>query len=131
MNELCHKEERAILKVNYIIKEEAKEAVRESDALLVKKCIKEASLVKETCQSEEKQRLESAISSNDKKYNSYTWEEIESATSSFSDALKLGAGANGTVYMCTFHHTIAAVKILNSNEECGTEQFNQEVDCCS
>lgn len=138
LNELCHKEGRASLKESNIIKEEAKEAGRldmkrleasESDSLFVKKCIKEASLVKTTCKSEERQeRLESSIPSNDKKCNSYTWEEIESATSSFSDALKLGAGANGTVYKCTFHHTIAAVKILKSNEECGTEQFKQELE---
>ncbi|KAL0923326.1 hypothetical protein M5K25_007378 [Dendrobium thyrsiflorum] len=137
LNEKCHEEEKASLKENNIIKEEAKEAAglekkrleaSERDALFVKKCIKETSTVKATCKSEEKQKMEIASSSNDKKFKNYTWEEIESATSSLSDALKLGAGANGTVYKSTFDHTIAAVKILNSNEECGTKQFKQELE---
>ncbi|KAI0520185.1 hypothetical protein KFK09_007656 [Dendrobium nobile] len=137
LNEKCHEEERASLKENNIIKEETKEATglekkrleaSERDALFVKKCIKETSTVKATCKSEEEQRMEKASFSNDEKFKNYTWEEIESATSSLSDALKLGAGANGTVYKSTFDHTIAAVKILNSNEECGTKQFKQELE---
>ncbi|XP_020592192.1 U-box domain-containing protein 52-like [Phalaenopsis equestris] len=123
LNELSHDEERASLKENNSIKMEAK-----NFDLFAKKCIKEASMVKTTRKPEDKQTLERSISSNNKKYNNYTWEEIESATSSFSDALKLGTGANGTVYKCNFHHEIAAVKILNLNEECGTKQFKQEVE---
>ncbi|XP_020585004.1 U-box domain-containing protein 52-like [Phalaenopsis equestris] len=58
----------------------------------------------------------------------YTWEEIKSATSAFSDTLKIGMGAIGSVYKGTFHHTVAAVKILHSNEAHGNKQFKQELD---
>lgn len=75
----------------------------------------------------EKQRLEKALASNDEPYKKYTWEDIESATSSFSDSLAIGKGANGIVYKGSFHHTIAAVKVLHSNEGHGTKQFKQEV----
>ncbi|KAK8944413.1 U-box domain-containing protein 52 [Platanthera zijinensis] len=79
----------------------------------------------------EKRTLEKAPSINENHCNAYTWEEIESATSSFSQELKLGAGANGTVYKGTFTDTIAAVKILNSNEEYGTKQLKQELEILS
>nr|CAD1820636.1 unnamed protein product [Ananas comosus var. bracteatus] len=57
--------------------------------------------------------------------------EIQSATSSFSSALMIGRGANGTVYKGSFHHTIAAVKILHSNEGHGTKQLKQELEILS
>jgi hypothetical protein len=60
-------------------------------------------------------------------YNRYTWEEIQASTSSFSSALMIGKGSYGTVYKAKFHHTVAAVKVLNSSEGCGTEQLQQEV----
>ncbi|KAK8946234.1 U-box domain-containing protein 35 [Platanthera guangdongensis] len=81
--------------------------------------------------SQQKRTLVKAPSINENQCNAYTWEEIESATSSFSQELKLGAGANGTVYKGTFTDTIAAVKILNSNEEYGTKQLKQELEILS
>jgi len=51
-------------------------------------------------------------------YNRYTWEEIQASTSSFSSALMIGKGSYGTVYKAKFHHTVAAVKVLNSPEGC-------------
>ncbi|WVZ82679.1 hypothetical protein U9M48_029917 [Paspalum notatum var. saurae] len=60
-------------------------------------------------------------------YNRYTWEEIHASTSSFSDAFMIGKGSYGTVYKAKFHHTVAAVKLLNSPEGCGTQQLQQEV----
>ncbi|XP_008809455.2 U-box domain-containing protein 52-like isoform X1 [Phoenix dactylifera] len=79
----------------------------------------------------EKQRLEKALACNDEPYKKYTWEEIESATSSFSDCLTIGRGANGIVYKGSFHHTTAAVKVLHSNEGHGTMQFKQELEILS
>lgn len=73
-------------------------------------------------------RLGKAVSSNVEPFKMYTWEEIKSATSSFSDTLKIGMGANGSVYKGTFHHTVAAVKVLHSNEAHGNKQFKQELD---
>lgn len=75
----------------------------------------------------EKLMLEKALDSNGEQYTRYTWEEIQLATSSFSSAFMIGRGANGTVYKGSFHHTIAAVKILHSNEGHGTKQLKQEV----
>lgn len=60
-------------------------------------------------------------------YNRYTWEEIQASTSSFSSALMIGKGSYGTVYKAKFRHTVAAVKVLNSPEGCGTQQLQQEV----
>lgn len=75
----------------------------------------------------DKERLESVLSCGDDQYKRYTWEEIEAATSSLSDDLKIGSGANGTVYKATFHHTTAAVKVLHSDDVRGIKQFKQEV----
>ncbi|KAL6861543.1 hypothetical protein ACP4OV_017243 [Aristida adscensionis] len=61
-------------------------------------------------------------------YNRYTWEEIEASTSSFSADLMIGKGSYGTVYKAKFHHTVAAVKVLNSPEGCGTQQLQQELE---
>lgn len=61
-------------------------------------------------------------------YNRYTWEEIRASTSSFSSALMIGKGSYGTVYKAKFHHTVAAVKVLNSPEGCGTQQLQQELE---
>ncbi|KAH0451400.1 hypothetical protein IEQ34_018699 [Dendrobium chrysotoxum] len=76
----------------------------------------------------ENMRFEKAVSSNIEPFKKYTWEDIKSATSSFSDTLKIGMGAIGSVYKGTFHHTVAAVKVLHSNEAHGNKQFKQELD---
>lgn len=60
-------------------------------------------------------------------YQEFTWEEIVTATSSFSEDLKIGTGAYGDVYKCNLHHTIAAVKVLHSAESNLSKQFDQEV----
>ncbi|CAN6868685.1 unnamed protein product [Brassica oleracea] len=49
-------------------------------------------------------------------YQEFTWEEIKTATSSFSEDLKIGKGAYGAVYKCKLRHTAAAVKVLHSAE---------------
>lgn len=61
-------------------------------------------------------------------YNRYTWEEIQASTSSFSSALMIGKGSYGTVYKAKLRHTVAAVKVLNSPEGCGTQQLQQELE---
>uniref|UniRef100_A0A1D1ZGN6 RING-type E3 ubiquitin transferase n=1 Tax=Anthurium amnicola TaxID=1678845 RepID=A0A1D1ZGN6_9ARAE len=77
---------------------------------------------------EEKQRLEKALSDTDQQYRIFEWQDILSATSSFSHDLRLGGGANGTVYKGCFHHMKVAVKVLHSNEGHGTKQFKQELE---
>ena len=60
-------------------------------------------------------------------YNRYSWEQIQVATSSFSGDLVIGKGTYGTVYKAKFQHMVAAVKVLNSLEGCGSQQLQQEV----
>ncbi|XP_042399136.1 U-box domain-containing protein 35-like [Zingiber officinale] len=60
-------------------------------------------------------------------YLKYTWEEIVAATSSFSEANMVGVGANGKVYRGSFHHTVAAIKVLHSDAGYSVKQFKQEL----
>jgi len=75
----------------------------------------------------EKEKLEKAIAGSVQQYQEITWEEIVSGTLSFSEELKIGMGAYGTVYKCNLHHTTTAVKVLHSKEEKNSKQFQQEV----
>ncbi|KAI7749334.1 hypothetical protein M8C21_023669 [Ambrosia artemisiifolia] len=77
-------------------------------------------------ESREKEKLLNAITGASLHYQKFTWEEIVAACSSFSEDLKIGTGGNGTVYKSNFHHTIAAVKVLHSQEAHRTKQFQQE-----
>ncbi|CAD5171736.1 U-box domain-containing protein 35 isoform X1 [Musa acuminata AAA Group] len=79
----------------------------------------------------EKQSPEKELACSSEPYVKYTWEEIVAATLSFSDALKIGVGASGTVYWGSFHHTVGAIKVLNSNEGYTTRQFKQELEILS
>ncbi|CAN8253406.1 unnamed protein product [Cochlearia groenlandica] len=96
---------------------------------------------------EERERREAKIKSKEKakiqensivaprlpkiQYQEFTWEEITTATSSFSRDLKIGMGAYGDVYKCNLHHTIAAVKVLHSVESNLSKQFDQELEILS
>ncbi|KAL3837872.1 hypothetical protein ACJIZ3_022463 [Penstemon smallii] len=70
----------------------------------------------------EKESLDRALAGCFHQYRKFTWEEIVFATESFSENLKIGMGAYGTVYKCSFHHTTAAVKILHDKESRRVEQ---------
>jgi hypothetical protein len=70
------------------------------------------------------QKLEKLLEFGDKPYIIFTWEEMESATSSFSEAL--GSGANGTVYKGKIHQTTVAIKVLKSDSRI-TKHFEREV----
>lgn len=78
-------------------------------------------------ETKEKENLESVLNGSFNQYRHFTWEEIVSATSSFSDDLKIGSGTYGTVYKCIFQHTSAALKILHAKEDIVSKQFQQEV----
>ncbi|KAD7480357.1 hypothetical protein E3N88_03493 [Mikania micrantha] len=82
-------------------------------------------------ESREKQKLQNAITGASLHYQNFTWEEIVAACSSFSEDLKIGTGGNGTVYKSSFHHTLAAVKVLHSQEAHTTKQFQQELEVLS
>ncbi|KAJ0558765.1 putative protein kinase RLK-Pelle-RLCK-IXb family [Helianthus annuus] len=53
------------------------------------------------------------------------------ACSSFSEDLKIVTGGNGSVYKSSFHHTVAAVKVLHPQEAHRTKQFQQELELLS
>ncbi|XP_073130210.1 U-box domain-containing protein 35-like [Henckelia pumila] len=79
----------------------------------------------------EKENLENALIGSYQRYRKFSWEEIVSATSSFSENRKIGSGACGTVYKCSFHHTTGAVKVLHVEEATGRKLFQQELEILS
>ncbi|KAJ4950378.1 hypothetical protein NE237_027210 [Protea cynaroides] len=80
----------------------------------------------------EKRKLDKVpILGSDELCNTFRWEDVVSATSSFSDDLLLGRGAFGSVYKCKLHHTTTAVKVLHSKESHWTKQFLQELEILS
>lgn len=82
-------------------------------------------------EAKEKEKLENVLLGPLQQYQKFEWEEIVSATSSFSDNLKIGMGGYGIVYKCSLHHTIAAVKVLHSKEAHRNKQFQQELEILS
>ena len=112
-------------------KKEHEAAKRQAE--YVKECIRREAAVrleaeeKALQESKEKQKLQKAITGTSQKYENFTWDEIVAACSSFNEDLKIGTGGNGTVYKSSFHHTVAAVKVLHSQEAHRTKQFQQEV----
>ncbi|XP_004307786.1 PREDICTED: U-box domain-containing protein 35-like [Fragaria vesca subsp. vesca] len=79
----------------------------------------------------EKEKLENVLIGPVQQYQKFKWEEIVSATSSFSEDLRIGMGAYGTVYKSNFHYTTAAVKVLHSKGNHQTKQFLQELEILS
>lgn len=110
-------------------------AKREADYM--KECAeREAALKKEAeakawREAKEKEKLENALVGHLHQCQKFTWEEIVSATLSFSEDLRVGMGAYGTVYKCSLHHTTVAVKILHSKDTYRTKQFQQELEILS
>lgn len=103
------------------------------EAEIVKECAKREAMERKEAEiqvsreAKEKENLESILNGHFYQYRQYTWEEIISSTSSFSEDLKIGMGAYGTVYRCSFQHTTAAVKVLHAKEGSRVKQFEQEV----
>ncbi|KAL0304060.1 UNVERIFIED_CONTAM: U-box domain-containing protein 52 [Sesamum radiatum] len=128
------------------VKEEAKELARQEkerheaarrEAEFVKECAERETAerkdaeIRASRETKEKEKLESALNGSFYRYRQFTWDEIISATSSFSDNLKIGMGAYGAVYQCSFQHTTAAVKILHAKEASINKQFQQELEVLS
>uniref|UniRef100_A0A6P3YXZ7 RING-type E3 ubiquitin transferase n=1 Tax=Ziziphus jujuba TaxID=326968 RepID=A0A6P3YXZ7_ZIZJJ len=134
LKEINVKEERA---KELAIQEKEKHEAAEKEAQYVRECAeREASLRKEAemkamHDAKEKEKLENALLGPVQQYHRFTWEEIVSATSSFSEDLKIGMGGYGTVYKCNIHHTTAAVKVLHSKENHENKQFQQELEILS
>lgn len=134
MKEIIAKEEKAI-ELAKLEKEKYQDASREAEYL--KECAdREAAERKETelkaiLAAKEKEKLEDALSGSMPQYRKFTWDEIVSATSSFSEDLKIGMGAYGIVYKCSLYHTTVAVKVLKTNENRESKQFQQELEILS
>ncbi|KAL0734366.1 hypothetical protein Bca4012_010576 [Brassica carinata] len=91
---------------------------------------REAAEMKDKAKEKEKLR-DSSLVAPKLQYQEFTWEEIKTSTSSFSEDLKIGKGAYGAVYKCNLRHTIAAVKVLHSPESNLSKQFDQEIEILS
>ncbi|KAI4332810.1 hypothetical protein L6164_017689 [Bauhinia variegata] len=87
--------------------------------------------VKAARAAKDKEKLEDALTGSSPQYRKFEWDEIVSATSSFSEDLRIGMGAYGTVYKCSLFHTTVAVKVLNSAGNQKSKQFLQEVEILS
>ncbi|KAJ0042680.1 hypothetical protein Pint_18050 [Pistacia integerrima] len=139
-------EEAAKLKEIHLMEEKALESARlekeiyeaaKRDAEYVRECAEREVLQRREAElqalheAKEKEKFESALVGSVQQYQEFTWEEIASATSSFSENLKIGMGAYGTVYKCNLHHTIAAVKVLRSKGNHENKQFQQEIEILS
>lgn len=79
----------------------------------------------------EREKISNALVDQMQQYQIFTWEEIVSATSSFSESLRMGMGAYGTVYKCSLHHTNVAIKVLHSKESQNSKQCDQELEVLS
>ncbi|GMI76632.1 hypothetical protein like AT4G25160 [Hibiscus trionum] len=134
LKEISSKEEKA-KELARQEKEKSEAARREAEHM--KECAdREASLRREAemkayNEAKEKEKLENFLTGPVQQYQKFEWEEIVSATSSFSEDLRVGMGAYGTVYKGIFHHTAAAVKVLHSKESSRTKQFQQELEILS
>ncbi|XP_047153096.1 U-box domain-containing protein 52-like [Vigna umbellata] len=148
LNDLSKKRSEESIKMKEIIakEEKAKEFAKleiekyqdaSREAVYMKECAeREAVERKETEMkviraTKEKEKLEGALSGNILQYRKFTWAEIVSATSSFSEDLRIGMGAYGTVYKCNLYHTTVAVKVLNTNGNRESKQFQQELEILS
>lgn len=148
LNELSKRRSGESMKMKEIIAKEevAKELARQEiekyeaaarEASYLKECAeREASERKETelkaiRAAKEKDKLEDALSGSTPQYRKFTWDDIVSATSSFSEDLRIGMGAYGMVYKCTLHHTTVAVKVLHSAGISQSKQFQQELEILS
>ncbi|XP_010229350.1 U-box domain-containing protein 35 isoform X3 [Brachypodium distachyon] len=85
-------------------------------------------LIKASKVADQKSRLEELFVLHGNSYSTFTWEEIDNATSSFSESRKIGAGSNGTVYKGHLNHLDVAIKVLHSDDRSSTKHFNQELE---
>ncbi|XP_043707153.1 U-box domain-containing protein 35-like [Telopea speciosissima] len=148
LNDLSKRQMEEVVKLKEItsMEEETKELARQEkekheaarkEAEYIKKCAEREALKKKQVEIKanrdvrEKKKLEKALITPVQSYAIFTWEEIVSATSSFSDNLRIGMGAYGTVYKCSLNYTTAAVKVLHSKESQWTKQFEQELEILS
>ncbi|KAJ4803018.1 U-box domain-containing protein kinase family protein [Rhynchospora pubera] len=74
-----------------------------------------------------KQREDMLSSSSTGLNSKFSLQELEQATQSFSESLKIGEGGFGSVYKGSLRQTTVAIKVLHSQNLGGQAQFQQEV----
>ncbi|KAK2406470.1 U-box domain-containing protein [Trifolium repens] len=76
---------------------------------------------------EDRRRTLHDVVFNNVAYRRYDIKEIQVATNSFDNALKIGEGGYGPVFKAVLDHTIVAIKVLRPDLAHGERQFQQEV----
>ncbi|XP_019427285.1 PREDICTED: U-box domain-containing protein 35-like [Lupinus angustifolius] len=134
LKEIIAKEEMAKKLANY---QRRKYEAAEKEVKYLKECAEREATERKEVElkaihaAKKKVKLKDALSGSSPQYRKFTWDEIMSATSSFSDDLKIGMGAYGIVYKCSLYHTTVAVKVLHSCGNHKTKQFQQELEILS
>ena len=108
-------------------KDKMKEAEKVKELMMKEALHRREAEIKAELDAKEKDKLQASLVTPGIQYQHYSWEEIAAATSDFSEDLKIGVGAYGTVYKCNLHHTTGAVKVLHAGETQLSKQFDQEV----
>ncbi|CAH8354006.1 unnamed protein product [Eruca vesicaria subsp. sativa] len=108
-----------------------KEAEKVKELMVKEALHRREAEIKAEREAKEKDRLQASLVCPGIQYQHYSWEEITAATSNFSEDLKIGIGAYGTVYKCNLHHTTGAVKVLHAGETQLSKQFDQELEILS
>ncbi|ESQ31779.1 hypothetical protein EUTSA_v10005349mg [Eutrema salsugineum] len=111
--------------------EAMKEAEKVKELMMKEALHRREAEIKAERDAKEKDKLQASLVSPGIQYQHYSWEEISAATSDFSEDLKIGIGAYGTVYKCNLHHTTGAVKVLHAGETQLSKQFDQELEILS
>jgi hypothetical protein len=62
-----------------------------------------------------------------RKYTSYSFDEIQKATDNFAETNKIGEGGYGPVFKGKLHHMTVAIKLLAHDGVHGREEFQREV----
>jgi hypothetical protein len=78
-------------------------------------CGKKLTELKAIHAANEKEKLEDALNGSMPRYRMFTWDEIVSATSSFSEDLRIEIGSHGMGYKCTLYHTTVRVRDTEQN----------------
>ncbi|CAN8251994.1 unnamed protein product [Cochlearia groenlandica] len=108
-----------------------KEAEKVKELMMKEAIHRRGAEIKAERHAKEKIKLQASLVSPGLQYQHYSWEEITAATSGFSEDLKIGIGAYGSVYKCNLHHTTGAVKVLHAGETQLSKQFDQELEILS
>ncbi|XP_058213620.1 U-box domain-containing protein 34-like [Rhododendron vialii] len=87
--------------------------------------------MKDLKESMEKKKIMDPHLSNERRYKTYTRDEIEMATDSFSETKMIGEGSFWNVYRCDLNQTPVAVKVLHSYASEKKKKFLSQVEVLS